>query len=104
MLDHNYDFRQDIGRRRLEQFFFSSSIDGLPAIDAVVCFTDSSDIRHGTAMCFHCIESKNLENFGIFKGVPHWIILTLVGAKHKSDFQLNLDIQNLMLVFLSNLQ
>ena len=30
-------------------------------------------------------------------------VLALVGAKHKSDFQVHLDIQNLMLVLISNL-
>ena len=33
----------------------------------------------------------------------HCFVLTLVGAKHKSDFQVHLDIQNLMLVLISNL-
>ena len=29
--------------------------------------------------------------------------MTLVGAKHKSDFQVHLDIQNLMLFLISNM-
>ena len=33
----------------------------------------------------------------------HCLVLILAGAKNKSDFQVHLDIQNLMLVLISNL-
>ena len=35
--------------------------------------------------------------------ISHCFVLTLVGAKHKSDFQVHLDIQNLILLLISTL-
>ena len=51
-------------------------------------------------------RKRNLSKSSLMRccgAFSHCFVLTLVGAKHTSDFQIHLDIQNLMLVIISNL-
>ena len=62
---------------------------------------------HSGRVCYNQ-ENKKIQDILFFLKswtvyTAHCLALTLVGAKHKSDFQVHLDIQNFMLVLISNL-
>ena len=64
-------------------------------------------MRRLSFLCFSylILRKRNLTKSSLMRccgAFSHCFVLTLVGAKHTSDFQIHLDIQNKMLVIISN--